>query len=204
MHPNQTFRQASRETNLDFARARGFGVLTTSGDDGPMMSHIPFLVSEDGAFAEFHLVRSNPIARGDVTRAALVVSGPDGYVSPDWYGVPDQVPTWNYVAVHLRGHIERLGPEHLRGVLDRLSARFESELLPKTPWNADKMTDDVLEKMMRMIVPFRLVIETVEGTHKLGQNKPDAVRVAAANEMRAHRIGYETRLLADLMSQLND
>jgi len=54
-----------------------------------------------------HLVRSNPIAqclRAGERKAVLAVSGPDAYVSPDWYArMPDQVPTWNYVAVHLRG-----------------------------------------------------------------------------------------------------
>lgn len=204
MHPNQTFRQASHDTNLAFARGRGFGVLSTNGEDGPVMSHIPFLISKDGRYAEFHLVRSNPIARGGATRAALVISGPDGYVSPDWYGVEDQVPTWNYVAVHLRGEIEQLAPDRLRGVLDRISHRFETELLPKPRWAADKMTHDVLAKMMRMIIPFRLKIETVDGTWKLGQNKTDEVRRAAAEQMRDHRVGYETHLLADLMKHAGD
>jgi len=37
--------------------------------------------------------------------AVLIVSGRDAHVSPDRYGLPDQVPTWNKVAVHLRGHL---------------------------------------------------------------------------------------------------
>ena len=41
------------------------------------------------------------IANGAAVR--LIVEGPEGYISPDWYGVADQVPTWNYVAVHLVG-----------------------------------------------------------------------------------------------------
>jgi transcriptional regulator len=71
-----------------------------------MISHVPFVLNANGTEAELHLVRSNPIARAVTgpTQAVLAVTGPDGYVSPDWYDTPDQVPTWNYVAVHLRGH----------------------------------------------------------------------------------------------------
>lgn len=105
MHPNPIFRQTPEARNVAFARAQGFGVLAVVAEGAPLMSHIPFLLSEDGAVAEFHLVRSNPIARALAAplHARLAVVGPHSYVSPDWYGVEDQVPTWNYVAVHLVG-----------------------------------------------------------------------------------------------------
>ena len=117
MHPNPIFHTESAERNLAFARARAFGVLAVNGADGPMMAHVPFLIDEDGAQLHLHLVRSNPIARAlkAPMQARSAVSGADGYISPDWYGVPDQVPTWNYVAVHLTGVLERPG----RGWLGR-------------------------------------------------------------------------------------
>ena len=75
--------------------------------DAPLLSHLPFIVAEDGAAVHAHLVRANPIARllaAGERPAVLAVSGPDGYVSPDWYGAePDQVPTWNYVGGALEG-----------------------------------------------------------------------------------------------------
>jgi transcriptional regulator len=43
------------------------------------------------------------MARVDVGAAVpstLIVNGVDGYISPDWYGIDGQVPTWNYVTVH--------------------------------------------------------------------------------------------------------
>lgn len=186
MHPNPAYRQSPREINLAFVRERGFGTLSINGADGPLMSHIPFRLAEDGASAELHLVRSNPIARAlsEPLAALLAVTGPDAYVSPDWYGMADQVPTWNYVAVHLRGHLSALPAETLRGHLDRLSEAFETRLVPKRPWHTAKMPADVLERMMRMIVPCRLDIATVDGTWKLAQNKPDTARLAAGAPLR--------------------
>ena len=204
MHPNPVFRDASDERNLAYARERGFGVLCVSGGDAPMLSHVPFVLTDDGAEIELHLVRSNPIARalGQPRQAVLAVSGPDSYVSPDWYEVADQVPTWNYVAVHLGGVLERLPQDHLRGMLDRLSAAFEAKLSPKTPWTADKMDADALDRMMRQIVPCRMRIQSIDGTWKLNQNKPDAVRLNAADKLAQAGVGSETGVLAALMRSL--
>lgn len=205
MHPNPVFHDADTEQNIAFARARAFGVLAISAEDGPLLSHIPFLLNKDASCADLHLVRSNPIARmGDGPHVAkIIVSGPDSYVSPDWYGVLDQVPTWNYIAVHLTGRLERLPQEVMHDMLDRQSAAYEQQLLPKTPWTTGKMTPEVLEKMMRMIVPFRFRLTGVDGTWKLGQNKPERARVDAADQMATHGIGSETELIAALMQDLN-
>ncbi|WP_415922280.1 FMN-binding negative transcriptional regulator [Tateyamaria sp. SN6-1] len=201
MHPNPIFHTESAERNLAFARERAFGVLAVNGDDGPMMAHVPFLIDELGAQVDLHLVRSNPIARSlDAPMPAkIAVSGADGYISPDWYGVVDQVPTWNYVAVHISGTLERLPQDQMRDMLDRQSRHFEDQLAPKPPWKTDKMTPEVLDKMMRQIVPCRLTVTGVDGTWKLNQNKPDDVRLRAADHVDAFGMGSELRVLAALM-----
>ena len=201
MHPNPTFRAEPRARNLGYARDRGFGALSINADPAPLIAHVPFVLAEDGHAAELHLVRSNPISRavtGPVP-AVIAVTGPDGYISPDWYDAADQVPTWNYVAVHLRGTLVPLEPKELRGTLDRLSAHFEAQLLPKPAWTADKMDPDALERMLRMVRPFRFDVADIDGTWKLGQNKPDAVRLAAADHLTSSPVGQETALLAALM-----
>lgn len=201
MHPNASFRQEPREANLAFARERGFGVLAVGGEGVPMLSHVPFLLAEDGTQAELHLVRSNPIARACTSAlpARLAVNGPDSYVSPDWYGAEDQVPTWNYVAVHLTGRLEPLPRDVLWDLLDRQAALFEERLLPKTPWTSAKMSAGAMDRMLRMVSPFRLVIEAVDGTWKLNQNKPEDVRNRAAGGVAAFGQGQELAFLAALM-----
>jgi transcriptional regulator len=199
MHPNPAFRKVADDITLAFLRARAFGVLAVNAETGPLLSHVPFLLSEDASSADLHLVRSNPIARLDDVPAVIVVSGPDGYVSPDWYGVEDQVPTWNYVAVHVRGRLERLGDGLMRDMLDRQSAAYEQRLLPKRPWTAEKMSDGALDRLMRSILPFRLHVERIDATWKLNQNKPEAVRMGAARAVAGSRVGQETAALARLM-----
>lgn len=201
MHPNPAFRAEDRDRHIAFARERAFGVLALSADQGPLLSHVPFLLSEDGAEASLHLVRSNPIVRAlnEPRTVRIAISGPDGYISPDWYGIEDQVPTWNYVAVHLTGTLSLLPQDALRDLLDRQSDFYERRLNPKPPWSASKMSAEALDKMMRMIVPCKLQVDDIQGTWKLNQNKPDDVRLAAADHVAVDGFGSETTHLAALM-----
>lgn len=137
-----------------------------------------------------HLTKSNAIVKKiqkapeGFIRCTLVVSGPDGYVSPDWYDLDDQVPTWNYVSIHIRGRLRLLPQEMLPGVLNSLSQKFENELArDKRPWSIDKLPSKKLKVMMAAICPVVLDIEKVNSTWKLGQNKPESSRKRVGDSM---------------------
>ena len=203
MHPNPAFRDTSDAHSLALLRQRSFGTLVVNGDPAPLLAHVPFLLSEDASYADLHLVRSNPIARlcrDGACAAKIAVQGPDSYISPDWYGVPDQVPTWNYVAVHLIGTLELRPQNELHALLDRQSAHFEHRLAPKPQWTSAKMSAGVMDKMMRAIVPARFNIADLHSTWKLGQNKPDDVRRAAATHVKQAGIGVNVADLGTLMN----
>jgi transcriptional regulator len=117
----------------------------------------------------------------DGAEALFVINGPDGYISPDWYGAPDQVPTWNYVAVELVGSARKMDEAELIAQSDALSYSQELKLTPKPVWTRAKMTDGLFEKMLRGIYGFEMHVTTWRSTLKLGQNKSDAMREAAAN-----------------------
>ena len=205
MHPNPIFHSDDQATGLAFARKRGFGILVVTGPDRMLASHIPFVL--ETTVADFHVPRSNAIGRllrDGPREALLIVSGPDGYISPDWYGAEEQVPTWNYVAVHLRGEIALREAETLRPHLDRLSEVNEERLLPKKPWTLDKNSADGTEKLMRMLLPLRFTIRRIEQTWKLGQNKDAAMREGAAGGLESAGFGHEVGDLAGLMRDWED
>jgi transcriptional regulator len=210
MHPNPAYRQKSQAGALDFARERGFGALTVAnseaGPEGVLAAHVPFLLA-DGLVAA-HMVRSNPLVRhlkGGPAAALLIVTGPDGYISPDWYGEDDRVPTWNYVAVHIRGELRLIDEARLRAHLDRLAANFERRLAPKTPWKAGKMDRQVLARMLRQIVPVEMTIESVDSTFKLNQNRAASARLGAAAALATGGTpGMETAALAALMREAGE
>lgn len=201
MHPNKIFRGAEAAQNIAFARKRAFGTLSMNAQDGPLLAHVPFLLSETGAVAELHLVRSNPIARALAApeKAVISVSGPDGYISPDWYELPDMVPTWNYIAVHLRGRLEMMPQDDLHDLLERQAADYEARITEKAPWTFDKVSPDAIRRLERMIVPVKLHIEAIDGTWKLGQNREDSARLRAAKAMQ-DGFGQELAEISALMT----
>ena len=163
------------------AKDIGFGMLFLNTPDGPHVAHLPFVFLDDDRIG-FHMARNNAIARYlDGAEALFVINGPDGYISPDYYGIPDQVPTWNYVAIELVGTVRKMDEAALIAQSDALSHHQESKLAPKPVWTRAKMADGMFEKMLRGIYGFEMHITTWRSTLKLGQNKADAVRIAAAD-----------------------
>ena len=149
-----------------------------------------------------HVVRNSPmhIAIKDGAPALFIVSFGDSYVSPDWYGVDDQVPTWNYVAVHVVGTAMALEPEALPAILAAQSAALEARLAPKPAWTSDKMSDGVYERMQRAIIPFELRIESIESTWKLSQNKPEEVRERTVAPLKDAQFGLNVSWIGEQMS----
>ena len=178
MHPNRAFHWDDADEMLAFVRSISFATICV---DGPLVVHAPLVVEVPDRL-RFHVARSNRAAGSlDGARAILSCLGPEAYVSPDWYGTPGQVPTWNYLAVEAEGPLRRLDEPGLIALLDALSAEHEARLAPKTPWTRDKLDSRRFEAMLKAIVGFELTVEALRGTRKLGQNKKSAERVAAAD-----------------------
>ena len=182
--------KAERAASLAFAEARGFGTVCAFDGQRPVASLLPFYLSHatDGTQqAVFHLARGNPLIQlaDDKTSWLLAVSGPDAYVSADWYLSPDQVPTWLYQAVHMTGPVRRLSDDELAVQIDILSAKFENWLAPKKPWTSAKMTPARLEVMKKAIVGLVMTVVEVEGSFKLNQHKSEADYAAVAGALGA-------------------
>lgn len=181
MHPNAAFRWEDRDAMRAFAVEVGLGMLFLTTPDGPHVTHLPFVFLGDDRIG-FHMARNNAIAPYlDGAEALFVINGPDGYISPDYYGVADQVPTWNYVALELVGLVRKMNEAELIAQSDALSDHQELKLAPKPVWSRAKMTDGLFQKMLRGIYGFEMEVTTWRSTRKLGQNKPEAVRLAAAD-----------------------
>jgi transcriptional regulator len=177
MHPSPAFAWQDRDAMLAFIADIAFCTICI---DGPAVVHAPVIVAGPDRL-RFHLSRANKAAAGMSGRRAIISClGSEAYVSPDWYGTPDQVPTWNYLAVEAEGALRTLDEAELSLLLDDLSAAHEDRLAPKPAWTRAKMTSGRFDAMLNAVIGFELGIETLRGTRKLGQNKKEAERIAAA------------------------
>lgn len=185
MHPSRSFHWQDRDAMLGFVADVSFAHIFAATPDGPRVAHAPVLVTREGHL-RFHLARSNLLAKHvDGLTALVSVTGPEAFISPDWYGTDDQVPTWNYMAVEAEGPVRRLSENELIAQLDELSALHEARLLPKKPWTRAKMGPGRFEGLLKALAGFELRIEALRGTAKMGQNKSAAEMNGAAAELEA-------------------
>ena len=179
----------SRDDAVSLLTARSFGLLVVPTAAAPFGVHVPFLVDDGPAGTlrvTLHVARANPVHEliGGGADALLVCQGPDSYISPDWYGTDNQVPTWLYASVHLKGRARVLPAEDNRAHVDRLSGWFEERLRPKTPWTSAKMDQKKLAAMLKAIVAIALDVTGIEAQNKLIQHKGETEHAGAVAGLR--------------------
>jgi len=186
MYIPPAFRLQDRAATLAVMRDNAFAVLVAHQDEHVEITHLPLMVEERGGdlVIRGHVARANPIValiEGGAA-ATAVFTGPHAYISPDWYGIHNQVPTWNYVAVHASGRLSAVTEtEATVDLLADLSAENEAPLAPKTPWTHDKMRDGLMTRMVKGVLAFELPVDRLEAKAKLSQNKkPEDVGRAVA------------------------
>ena len=184
----------------DFVREHDFATLVLSQDGIPVASHllVDFEADSDGTWLiNGHMARANKLWRAfdSVKEVLLIFGGPNTYISATWYNHLN-VPTWNYIAVHLYGAPRIIdGGQELQDILSRLVKRYET----KTDYSLESIPQDFVEKTMRGAVGFQVRVTRVEANFKLSQNRDgedhatiirqleargDEQSVAIANEMR--------------------
>jgi transcriptional regulator len=185
MTPGAPYRWDDAAAIRAFVGEVGFGLLCVAAPDRIHVVHLPVVWLDDRRIG-LHIHRANPIVRHlDGRDALFVVTGEHGYVSPDWYGLPDKVPTWNYLAAELRGPVHPLTKAETVAQIDALSDAQESRLSPKPVWTRDKMSDGLFDRTMAGLVGFAMDVVTLHGTAKLGQDKPEAARMGVADALDA-------------------
>jgi len=106
-------------------------------------------------------------------RSLAIFAGPDAYVSPRWYDHVN-VPTWNYVAVHVYGKTRVVNdPAELQALLKRLVDRYEGHVETPERYTIEKLPPDYLASQMKGIVGFEISVDEVQASFKLSQNRDE-------------------------------
>jgi len=157
-----------------FVKAHPFGMLLSNGSQVPGVTHLPLqlMTDEEGNDSiNIHLSKANPHANTlkDGESVVAVFLGTNGYISPRWYAAKDNVPTWNYTAVHAFGRLRKIEKEaELMKLVDQLT--IEHEEGAESPWRADWSVEKI-RKMLNAIIGYEMKVERWEGKKKIGQNR---------------------------------
>ena len=197
MYIPEHYREEDKSKLIGFIRENSFALLVNSGDSGLRGTHLPFVTEEreSGIVLVSHMAKANPQWKefGQGKEVLVVFTGPHGYVSPSNYEKQQNVPTWNYVAIHAYGVPEIVSDARaVVEVLEKMIVNYEAAF--REQW--DQLNEDYKAKMIKGIVAFENPVKKLEGKYKLSQNK-----TKNEQENVIHSFEKEKNPVAELMKQ---
>ncbi len=195
--------------------ANPFATLVSTGADGSLSANsYPLLWIPDPSTPldpagqrpsgkiEGHLSRHNLQCEHlrDGAEVLAIFHGPHTYVSPTWYAF-DDVPTWNYASVQIRGRIRLVEePRALIALLRRLSDRFESRR--EAPWRF-QLPEDLRnpEDLRSAILGFEIDPTRIDAKLKLSQNRSLEDRRGVIEGLGRERNDDGSREVARMMGE---
>ena len=170
-----------------FMREHPFAILVGPGPDVPLTAtHLPLIYQGTAPALPLgrligHMARANHHWRTLDGQAVLAIfQGPHAYISPTWYGTWPDVPTWNYLAVHVHGILKVVPDGDAAHLVEELVGFME----PDSPI-LGHLGDPAFRRELQGVTAFHVEITRIEGKSKLGQNRPAEQRVGAVRGLRA-------------------
>lgn len=166
--------QQDIKTIKQYVEENGFATVISLSGDRQIASHIPLMLTEeDGKFfftghVSIANEQSASIKNNDHVLAIFMEK--HTYISSSWYDHVN-VPTWNYIAVHVYGKFEELSEDEKLASLNHMVAKYEQ--YSEKPFSIDQMTDKMKNMELRGITAFRISIDKIEANWKLSQNRDD-------------------------------
>ena len=176
MYVPKLYRNSNFPEIENFLRSHSFATLASMHEQKPWATHIPLELEVNQAGEKVlwgHLSKANPQWKSfDENETVMAVFlGPHTYISSSWYDHVN-VPTWNYIAVHVYGKVRIVEGEELHESLRRLVNKYE--VIAHSPVSVDTMPEEFVRKEVKGIVGLEISMDKIEGNWKLSQNRDDA------------------------------
>ena len=167
------YKNENLEEVKDFLKKNSFGILVNQLNGRPWATHIPLELDVDQDGKEVlvgHIAKANPQWKSlhDGQEVLCIFNGPHAYVSSSWYH-EEEVPTWDYIAVHVYGCLHFLNEAELMDSLVRLVDKYEGE--SETPVQLKNMSKKTM-RQIKGIVGFKIAITEIQAAYKLSQTRP--------------------------------
>lgn len=174
MYIPKLYKITDAEEIREFVQQNSFGTLVTTRKGRPIATHLPLQLLKDGEDYNItgHMAYGNPQWRTfeSLDEVLVMFQGPHAYISSSWYE-QENVPTWNYQAVHIYGEAQILDEEELKQDLEKLMETYEKHREDPVLW--DKLSTSLLEKELKGIVGFKIKVNEIQAAYKMSQNRND-------------------------------
>lgn len=170
-----------------------FGALVTPHEGGIEISHVPWMVREEGTktYLESHVARPNSHwTLAGAGQSVVMFQGPHAYISPSYYPSKQVhakvVPTWGYIVAHAHGTFEAIQDgDWLNAHLSALSDRHEAGRA--NPWAMSDAPVAYIAALKRGIVGIRFDVSHMEGKWKVNQAKSEQDRAGTYHGLMSER-----------------
>lgn len=188
----------------DFLDANAFGILVTHKNGKTCATHIPLLLGKNTEGKEIlhgHISKANEQVAHleNNTEVLCIFNGPHCYISASWYDF-EEVSTWNYTAVQIRGKLRLLDKDGLYASVKTLMDRYEEP--QENPIKMESLSEKTM-KQINGIIGFEIDITSIEAVKKMSQNRDTKNHAAIVDRLRENGNNQES-LVADEMECLRN
>ena len=174
MYIPKIYKSEDQELMKEIIREHSFALLI-SDKEKLAATHAMFLLNENGGnfYLETHISKANFQAKvlkdGDEVLCDFL--GAHSYISSSWYN-HQNVSTWNYEAVQVRGKVKLMNDDELYEHLRKLTFKYEK--VQKCPMLVENMGDDYVRKEMKGAFGINIFPTEIYVASKLSQNRNEA------------------------------
>jgi len=174
MYIPDLYKNENQEDIQNFIHQNGFAILVNQTDGKLWATHIPLLLDVNANGKQVlvgHISKLNPQGESFKTNDAVlaIFSGVHAYISSSWYD-HENVPTWNYLAVHVYGKVKIYTHEEAVNSLKKLVDKYEAKSV--NPVRVENLSEKTIREA-RGIIAFEIEITSIEAQKKLSQNRDD-------------------------------
>jgi transcriptional regulator len=146
-------------------------------DNGQIQSfHLPLILKGNNLIG--HMAKANPAWQSiHETSILTIFNGPHCYISPEWYGKPGNVPTWNYISIHVRGKVAIVNDESFVK-----NAIVDLGILNDPAFDILKNVDEHTN-LLQAIVGIEIQITDIFAKFKLAQSKLEDERINVIRQL---------------------
>ncbi|UOK43858.1 MULTISPECIES: FMN-binding negative transcriptional regulator [Flavobacterium] len=167
-----------------FLKSNSFGVLVNQTEGRLWGTHIPLELetNQQGKEVLFgHISKENPQWKAfeNNNDVLAIFSGPHSYISSSWYD-HENVPTWNYIAVHVYGKTRIIEGNEMLYALKKLVDKYEAN--SKNPVRIENLSAESM-KQTEGFVAFEIEITEIQAVKKLSQNRDDKNHALIISEL---------------------
>ncbi|UAB79904.1 FMN-binding negative transcriptional regulator [Marixanthomonas sp. SCSIO 43207] len=184
MYPSPHYQELDRKKLISVIQKFPLGMLVTVYDNKPLITHIPFIYNTETKTLVAHIDKNNPqyntLQEG--TEATVIFKGPDCYISPSIYESKDQLPTWNYIAVHITGKIHLINDAEIAKNSMIAMTKFLEGSEQRFVLQKD---NPKMDRFVNYIQTFEIEITKWEGKFKLSQDKSKADQENTRSALKA-------------------